>query len=196
MRPETIVPDHPEPPFPLYELSQVISGFGRGSAELGIPTANIPVTPALDQLGSGIYYGWCRILPRKDMKDTSVLRNDGQEVLFTHGNAISGTGLNCLPMVMSIGWNPFYQNKSKTAEIHVIHNFSQLFYGTNIELIVLGFIRPELDYTTKGMFHSSLCKKSSDKNLEALIDDIHLDINTAKEILHRPNYAQHKIQLC
>ena len=36
------IPKSPEEPFPIVTgLCDIVSGFGRGSAELGIPTANI-----------------------------------------------------------------------------------------------------------------------------------------------------------
>ncbi|ELT90094.1 hypothetical protein CAPTEDRAFT_89069 [Capitella teleta] len=74
--------------FPYFAQGKVIKGFGRGSKELGIPTANFPDT-VVDQLPeafeAGIYYGWASI--------------DGEAV---HR------------MVMSVGWNPFYHNSKKT----------------------------------------------------------------------------------
>lgn len=151
-RPETVVPEWPQPPFPLRVLSQVVCGFGRGSAELGIPTANIPIVPELNLLETGIYYGWSRIVPRTDLSPAEELRHDGKSVQFTYGSGLcESTDLQCLPMVMSIGWNPFYNNKTKTAEVHIIHKFATPFYGAGLKLLVLGYIRPELDYTSKGM---------------------------------------------
>lgn len=79
-------------------------------------------------------------------------------------------------MVLSIGLNPFYQNDSKTVELHIIHNFKQDFYGAKVKFSILGYIRPELDYTTK----------------EALIEDIKTDIKIAIKTLSKPEYASHK----
>jgi Riboflavin kinase len=42
----------------------VVAGYGRGSKELGIPTANLDpdaVGPALDTLPTGIYCGWATL---------------------------------------------------------------------------------------------------------------------------------------
>jgi hypothetical protein len=39
----------------------VVKGYGRGSKVLGIPTANLDVTPLKiesDSLAPGIYFGW------------------------------------------------------------------------------------------------------------------------------------------
>jgi riboflavin kinase len=75
-------------------------------------------------------------------------------------------------MVMSLGWNPFYKNEKLTAvsyhhhtfhlkcffgfkhacpqEIHIMHEYKHDFYGYELRAIVLGYIRPELDYTSRG----------------------------------------------
>ncbi|CAK9437101.1 uncharacterized protein LODBEIA_P15300 [Lodderomyces beijingensis] len=179
-RPETIVPETPTAPYPIHEKQSIISGFGRGSAELGIPTANIAVTPQLNSLPTGIYYGWCKVHPDPQQCDSTHARPDGKTILFNHGNKLQQSELSVFPMVMSIGLNPFYHNKEKAAEIHIIRRFaSGDFYGASIEFVVLGYVRPELDYTTK----------------DALIEDIQLDIRIAKEILERGAYAKYKHDL-
>jgi len=55
-----------------------------------------------------------------------------------------------LPMVMSLGSNPYYKNERMTAEIHIMHNFNADFYGYELKTLVLGYIRPEFDYTSRG----------------------------------------------
>lgn len=174
-RPETAIPSRPTSPYPISVHSKVVCGFGRGSSELGIPTANIPINDVLNSLETGIYYGWCQVIPTVD-KQTTTKRNDGQEVSINHGKTLNGVELESLPMVMSIGWNPFYNNKEKAAEVHIVHKFKDNFYGADIRFNVLGYIRPELNYTTK----------------EALIDDINLDIKIGVEILEREGYKAYK----
>ncbi|KAK6204954.1 riboflavin kinase-domain-containing protein [Scheffersomyces amazonensis] len=179
-RPETIVPEEPISPFPITQESRIISGFGRGSSELGIPTANIPINKELNDLDTGIYYGWCKLLPHSQEEDELFIRQNGKQVKVNHGRTLCKEELTALPMVMSIGWNPFYHNKEKAAEVHIIHKFDTDFYGASVKYNVLGYIRPELNYTTK----------------EALIDDINLDIKIAKEILEtKDNYSQFKYKL-
>jgi hypothetical protein len=42
----------------------VVKGFGRGSKDLGIPTANLPLDclgTKADSLDSGIYFGWATV---------------------------------------------------------------------------------------------------------------------------------------
>ena len=49
---------------PLRLAGEVVKGFGRGSKELGIPTANLPVESlgdALDDIPPGVYYGWASV---------------------------------------------------------------------------------------------------------------------------------------
>ncbi|KAJ3412784.1 riboflavin kinase [Chytridiales sp. JEL 0842] len=92
-RPLIVGPERPEPPYPVYLRGIVSKGFGRGSKELGIPTANLPEEVA-EQAGAmidtGIYYGWASV-GHKDI---------------------------VWPMVMSFGWNPFYKNEKRSADFY------------------------------------------------------------------------------
>ncbi len=57
-------PDHRLLDSPLLLSGEVVKGFGRGSKELGIPTANLPVEAlgnALDEIPAGVYYGWASV---------------------------------------------------------------------------------------------------------------------------------------
>lgn len=153
-----LIPDHIQDPFPIICESEVVCGFGRGSAELGIPTANVPVDESLDNLKPGVYFGWCKVTPTNDERKTSIGQS-GKSVEFNYGSLLSADELKVLPMVMSIGWNPFYNNQKKAAEVHIIHKFSDNFYGAHIKICILGYIRPELDYTTKGTYGANFEKK-------------------------------------
>ncbi|WVQ71109.1 hypothetical protein IAR50_000634 [Cryptococcus sp. DSM 104548] len=77
------------------------------------------------------------------------------------------------PMVMSVGWNPYFNNEKITAEVHIMHPFKADFYGHHMSVLVLGYIRPELNYVSK----------------EALIEDIRTDARVALNSLARPAYA-------
>jgi|AntAceMinimDraft_1070359.scaffolds.fasta_scaffold29429_2 riboflavin kinase len=71
---------------------------------LGIPTANLDVTPLRiesDSLAPGIYFGWA---------------------------GLRGAQAGVFGMVMSIGWNPFFHNASKTIEPWLLHDFPEDFY--------------------------------------------------------------------
>ncbi|XP_026851540.1 riboflavin kinase [Electrophorus electricus] len=107
---------------PYFCRGQVIRGFGRGSKELGIPTANfqdsvVDSLPA--DLSTGIYYGWGRV----------------------------GNG-DIHKMVMSIGWNPYYKNIKKSMETHLIHKFKEDFYGQMLSIVMVGYIRPERGFSS------------------------------------------------
>ncbi|CAO3608540.1 unnamed protein product [Cunninghamella echinulata] len=101
-------------------------------------------------LDIGVYYGWAQI-------------GDINSKVY--------------PMVMSLGWNPYYKNEKRSAEVHIIHEFDQDFYGSDIRVIVMGYVRPEQNYPS----------------LDALICDIRTDVEVAKQSLTRKAYddAQH-----
>ncbi|KAJ4419748.1 riboflavin kinase [Gnomoniopsis sp. IMI 355080] len=158
-RPLVVGPESgPEPPFPLQMEGKVIKGFGRGSKELGIPTANLPVdatvTPWIADAKSGVYFGWASLELPKDHPNA----NSTQQQKFT-----------IFPMVMSIGYNPFYNNTVRSAEVHVLDNFGADFYGVEMRLLILGYIRDEQSYD----------------GVEALIEDIKTDCEVAKNSLNR-----------
>jgi len=157
-RPLIAGPENPEPPFPIELSGLVQSGFGRGGKELGCPTANLPdesILPLSTAAKTGVYYGFAQVLPPRDVDVPEDIK--------------------VLPMVMSLGWNPFYKNERLTAEIHIIHEFRSDFYGYEMRALVLGYIRPELDYTSK----------------EALIEDIETDKRVALNSLKRPGYQKY-----
>ena len=41
---------------------------------------------------------------------------------------------------------------SNLKEVHIIHDFAKDFYGLELKVIILGYIRPELDYTSRREF--------------------------------------------
>ncbi|KAM3509929.1 hypothetical protein MY11210_006119 [Beauveria gryllotalpidicola] len=153
----------PEPPYPLQMEGKVISGFGRGSKELGIPTANLPVdatlTPWIGDITSGVYFGYASLSLPPSHPD--------------HNPSSPSSAFSVFPMVMSIGYNPFYKNTVRSAEVHVLHNFLQDFYDAHMRLLITGFIREEKDY----------------KSLEALIEDINVDRDVARKSLEREGWA-------
>lgn len=86
------------------------------------------------------------------------------------------SAFSIFPMVMSIGYNPFYKNTVRSAEVHVLHKFTSDFYDVHMRLLILGFIREEKDY----------------KSLEALVDDINFDCEVGKNSLARPAWTPAK----
>lgn len=184
VRPVVEIPASPQPPFPLIEKGPVVSGFGRGSSELGIPTANVPIESlslAFRQLDTGVYFGFCKLTKDKGQSTKNIVNEATQrEVEYTYGLQLKQEEEGeVFPHVMSIGWNPFYSNKEKTAEIHIMHKFGSDFYGAQMTFSILGYIRPELDYTTK----------------DALIEDINIDIQTALKTLELQGYKKYRNDL-
>ncbi|CAG5923507.1 unnamed protein product [Menidia menidia] len=167
---------------PYFCRGEVIRGFGRGSKELGIPTANFPdsvVDNLPSDINTGIYYGW----------------------------ACVGNG-DVYKMVMSIGWNPYYKNTKKSMasirsfvfgsnsslkrnmkETHVIHKFKEDFYGEILSVVMVGYIRPERTYdslvTLSLPFFSFVLT-------EALIAAINNDIEESKQKLEVPEHRKLK----
>ncbi|CAI4038105.1 hypothetical protein SMKI_04G4450 [Saccharomyces mikatae IFO 1815] len=179
------IPVQPSSPFPLVtEYCDIVSGFGRGSAELGVPTANVPIEQlpkSINDLDLGVYFGFAHIRA-VDSEEASVeTRQEGRTVTYSYGQYLSEANgdLDVLPMVLSVGKNPFYGNDFKTMELHVLHDFKNDFYGAKVKFNILGHIRPELNYTTK----------------EALIKDINIDIKIAQTVLATPSYQAYKRQL-
>ncbi|CCE62349.1 hypothetical protein TPHA_0C01940 [Tetrapisispora phaffii CBS 4417] len=196
---DVAIPEVPQAPYPIFcsEFNEVINGFGRGSSELGIPTANIDIDklPSIinDDLSLGVYFGYCQLMENDALNinnngtETSSnikFREDGSEVIYNYGaqlNASNGD-LEKLPVVLSVGKNPFYNNEQdvdaiqKTVELHILHDFESDFYGALIKFNILGYIRPELNYTSK----------------EQLIDDINTDIEIARSTLLKPTYLKYK----
>ncbi|SCU85264.1 LADA_0D06546g1_1 [Lachancea dasiensis] len=174
------IPDSPESPYPIKTgVCEIVCGFGRGSAELGIPTANVPFEELPESVGGlplGVFFGFARLQKSAPKEARNMQRQDGTRVHFNYGQRLTDNDLRVLPVVLSMGLNPFYHNKAKTVEIHVMHKFDHDFYGAQITFTILGYIRPELDYTTK----------------EALIEDIQTDIQIAEKALSSPEYAKYQ----
>lgn len=135
---------------PWYISGPVIKGFGRGSKVLGIPTANISTTDyptLLSEHPSGVYFGWAGLSNRGVYK-----------------------------MVMSIGWNPYFNNTEKTIEPWLLHDFDEDFYGEELRLVIVGYIRPEANFPS----------------LETLIAKIHEDRKIAVSALEVSLYSKYR----
>ncbi|KAJ0568925.1 putative riboflavin kinase [Helianthus annuus] len=59
-------------------------------------------------------------------------------------------------MVMSIGWNPYFDNTEKTIEPWLLHKFDEDFYGEELHLVIVGYIRPEVCFINHFCSLSSL----------------------------------------
>ena len=125
---------------PHYARGEIVKGFGRGSRELGFPTANFPqhvIDELPQELVGGIYFGFAQV-------DNGPVHD----------------------MVISIGWNPFYQNEKRAMETHIIHKFDGDLYGKTLSTVLVGYLRPEANF----------------ESLEKLIEEINCDIENGLKL--------------
>ena len=102
---------------------EVVNGFGRGSSELGWPTANLD--PAafeskIDDSEEGVYVGWAQVVDSRS----------GPSPVYKS--------------LVSVGWNPAYDNEKKTVEAFICHSFPENFYGAELRLAIVGYMRPQV----------------------------------------------------
>jgi riboflavin kinase len=116
-----------EPTFPYYFDGPVVKGFGRGSKQLGCPTANLESNIVEHvALPNGIYLGFAQL------EFTSSSDNE-------HPAKVSPVYMMCC----SLGYNPHYGNEKKSLEVHILNNFEDDFYGDTLRVAICGFIRSE-----------------------------------------------------
>ena len=123
---------------PVRLRAKVVHGFGRGSKQLGFPTANLQV---------------CWDMGLQDLTEQERTVRDFAEthrtgIYCAWGSIEEGVGGELVHKVaMSMGWNPTFPDvKAKTVEPWILHNFDQDFYGCHLRLLVLAYIRPELKF--------------------------------------------------
>jgi riboflavin kinase len=194
---------------PIRIVSRVVRGFGRGSKDLGIPTANLacdspdacrivtaasstipsspegsspPSSPTLEELPTGIYWGYCRI-GNITAGDDDPAPGAGPDADATPTTERSVLGVT-LPCAVSIGYNPTYGNDVKTIEPHLIapthdprrhasscqETLFADFYGQPCRLAVVGYLRPELPF----------------EGLDKLTEAIKADIAAAERLAQQP----------
>eukprot|EP01080_Neovahlkampfia_damariscottae_P008365 gene8365-190_t len=108
---------------PIFISGKVTKGFQRGSKLLGYPTANLPAEnfeKELEGLSTGVYFGWASVRS------------------------------NVYKTVLSIGYNPHFNNQKKTIEPYLIHEFDSDFYDEELRLCITGYIRGEKKFNSLG----------------------------------------------
>jgi hypothetical protein len=102
---------------------KVVTGFKRGSKLLGVPTANIEMTEEIKNIlklvCTGVYFGNVKFVDDKE-KESCVFRG-----------------------VLSIGYNPYFENATKTIEVFLIDYDGEDFYDSIVEISIAGFLRTE-----------------------------------------------------
>ncbi|GLC45960.1 hypothetical protein PLESTB_001200100 [Pleodorina starrii] len=141
---------------PVMLSGEVVRGFGRGSRQMGTPTANIdpaPLKQILADLAPGVYFGFAKLdapqgWPEVDSKVHKAVLNVGSRPTVNRGG------------------------EAPTVEVHLLHEFQggQEFYGSHLQVLVLGFVRPEIRFS----------------GVEALIARIRTDTAIARVQLDAP----------
>lgn len=105
-------------------------------SQLGWPTANLDPAAfenTLDREEEGVYIGWAAV------EDPSL----PPESRKVH------------KAVLSIGWNPTFQNEQRTVEAYLCHDFGRDFYDANMRLLVCGYVRPQENFFVEGVPYES-----------------------------------------
>lgn len=157
---------------PIRLISKVVRGFGRGSRDLGIPTANLSrqdlqCSVYFDDLPCGIYWGFAKVETASTSSPDNVPPSS-----------------SVYKAAISIGFNPTYHNTCKTIEPHLIADpsdtvnrhasscgetlFPQDFYDQRIRLSVVGFLRDELPF--EGLEKLVIAIKNDIRNTEYLCE--------------------------
>lgn len=152
--------------FPLLLASTVVHGFGRGSKQLGIPTANMDmahVGPQVETLPTGIYYGWAYLPERGVM--AKACSSIGYNPQFSNKQkTVRALFVACLldRYAVPLNWlarsrrrlNPNTTISSQfllQVEPHLIHDFGEEdFYGESLRFLICGYVRPEWSFPSLG----------------------------------------------
>ncbi|KAG6378910.1 riboflavin kinase [Boletus reticuloceps] len=157
-RPNIVGPDTPEDSYPIRLEGTVQHGFGRGSKELGCPTVHpIPSQPprrihrthGQHRQARCILWICSSVLCERSTIGVAS-RRPGR---VTHGNESGVESVLQEPTDdRSMHRVPSQKNplNPRIQEIHIMHNFHADFYGYELKTLVLGYIRPELDYISRG----------------------------------------------
>lgn len=128
------VPLHYRLPAPVLLQGPVVTGFGRGSRQLGVPTANIDPSTLSAQLASlpqGVYFGWAQLCappgsPPADARPHKMVMNVGRRPTVNAGD------------------------EAPTVEAHILHAYAGDFYGRTLRVAALGYLRPEMKFAGMG----------------------------------------------
>lgn len=133
---------------PITVRGIVQHGFGRGSRDLGTPTANLPgslLDDVHDAERDGVYLGFGRV-PKYGRRVVKMVANIGRNI--TYGDVID-----------------------RVLEAYLMADiFDPEFYGEEMRLCIIGFMRPELKFNS----------------LQQLIEHIQNDVKVADAALDLP----------
>lgn len=128
----------------VYIRDKVVRGFGRGSKELGCPTANVDNINHLT-IPTGIYCGLVQlVINHKDqVQEEPGNREDYNNILNKLPYISKVTGMVC-----SFGYNPQFGNKERSLEVHLLDNFNFNFYGAELRVLICKKMRDEEKYNS------------------------------------------------
>ena len=158
---------------------RVVHGFGRGSAQMGIPTANVDVTSAsesndpamLSKMPRGVYMGFCIVDLGLGVGDEERgICGDAEERVSS-----SPPNFQVFNMVMNKGTKPTFalapgEAPSDTYEVHVLGlelADGEELYGRRLGVVCAGYLRPERRF----------------ENVTALVRQIKTDAGAAAKLL-------------
>ncbi len=116
---------------PIYLDGPIVKGCGRGSRQMGVPTANIdpaPLAAKLEKLPRGVYFGYARL-------EAPAGWSDADRAVHK--------------VVMNIGKRPTASegaDSDVTVEVHFLHEYPGDFYGARVRVVALGYLRPEMRF--------------------------------------------------
>lgn len=149
--------------WPYFVRGIVVRGFGRGSRELGCPTANLDSESVSKvNIPTGVYWGLAQVVDAKSSADGII----DDEIR---------------PMICSMGYNPYYNNEEKSLEVHIMHKYKEDFYNLPIKVAICGRIRDETSFPSLQALIDAI---ESDKRFahEALKS---IDVSQIKQSLSR-----------
>jgi riboflavin kinase / FMN adenylyltransferase len=125
----------------VFRFSGVVVRGDRRGHELGFPTANVPVPPAMAVPADGVYAGW-------------VTRLDVPSPRW--------------PAAISVGTNPTFDGVERRVEAYVLDRDDLELYDVEIAIDFYARLRGQVKYAGK----------------EALIRQMHADVEEARHLLH------------
>ena len=144
---------------------EVSTGYGRGSKKIGVPTANLK---ASDLAAKGTV----------EMLDRSGGARSGTLEALPRGVYVAWARLRGTvhPAVVNVGLSPTFEeaeNPEPIAEAHLLDPIDADFYGEELALLLLGYVRPERKFP----------------GFDELVAAIRADIDTAGRALTEPEFA-------
>jgi riboflavin kinase len=161
---------------PIIMRAKVVRGFGRGSAQMGLPTANLDPEEvakngnfSVENVPLGVYFGYCRLL------NTTTTDDEEEE---EEEKKIA---------VLNVGRRPTFVDKKDyendvTIEVHCVELIGdklafdlgrRQFYGETMEVECVGFVRPEMKFQA----------------IDELVTRIKTDVGLSKNSLSRMKYV-------